>query len=172
MIPLKNWLFDHFRTKDEHCYFIETGTSIGGGVKLALETGYDRVFSMEKDVSVFRTALQTFDQDDRVVLINSDSVAELPVVLRMVSEPCVFWLDAHDVERGECSILGELDAIMRGPITTGTIMIDDWEDFGTPKHGNISKQQVIDAVRAVNSNYQIACYFGEAGAPNVLVATI
>lgn len=167
-MTLKQQLFE----ENVSLVFIETGTNKGEGVALALRSGYARIVSIEENKCVFQIPAQKFGNDNRVILFNSSSKEVLYEIVREQKCACTFWIDAHDAERGTCAALDELGEIAAAPYFPHTIMIDDWEDFDTPKHGNISKASVIEALRRINPDYKIACYYAELGAPNILVAKV
>jgi hypothetical protein len=168
MTPLRTRLFErHLRET-----FVETGTNKGYGIALALACGYKNVISVECDPEPFDFACRLYHGKEQVKIWFGDSVSILPFMLMKLNYPATFWIDAHDPAKGKCSALEELQIINRFEIKNHTIMIDDWEDFGTLKHGNITKESIIEALRRINPNYFISCHYAEVGAPNILVAEI
>jgi len=64
-----------------------------------------------------------------------DSAERLPDILRMLSDPVLFWLDAHLVaeasEINSSSLMGELDAILGWPhARQSVVLIDDLRMMG------------------------------------------
>ena len=77
---------------------IETGTFQGDTVAACLSS-FERIYSIELDEAFHRAAVERFAADPSVTLIHGDSYAELRTVAATVSEPALFWLDAHYCER-------------------------------------------------------------------------
>jgi hypothetical protein len=113
--------------------FFETGTSRGGGVQSALLAGFQKIISIEINEELHRYCQDKFAKEiaeGRVELFLGDTQNLLPEILKSISQPITFWLDAHndgDGLNGEknCPLYEELDVIARHPIKNHTVTIDD-----------------------------------------------
>jgi hypothetical protein len=112
-------------------FFVETGSSNGGGIAAALQAGFAKVISIELSEKYFCICKERFKTDPRVTLILGDSAEVLWDAIKEINFPITFWLDGHwcgrDSARGkqETPLLYELEAIKKHPIKTHTILIDD-----------------------------------------------
>ena len=84
--------------------FIETGTYLGDTVKLALSSGYKKIHSIELDLDLFQKAQEMFKNDDRVTIWYGDSVDCLDNIMKDITSPATFWLDAHASEIGRAHV--------------------------------------------------------------------
>lgn len=164
--------------KYPNAYFIETGTSWGNGVQMALDAGFDEIYSIELNPLSYEICRNRFDSDIRVTLIEGDSAYILPVLLPYIHVPMTFWLDGHYSpgnisSKGDTNtpILAELEAIGQHPIKTHTILIDDVRLFGTQEFDHISLDDIIQKILEINPNYTF--FFEDGYVPNdVLVAKV
>jgi len=158
-------------------YFVETGTANGDCVRLALEVGFERVYSIEIDKPLQEENKQRYkDQIDagRVVLITGDSLEEINNIIPLLDKPTTFWLDAH-VDFGPCGIkkcplYEELEAIGKSSIKNHTILIDDIRVFGEHWGEGISIQTIKDAIIKINPEYNFTFENNTVTYNDVLVA--
>ena len=160
MITDKNIL-----NKYSNAFFVETGTSIGDGVAMALECGFDNIYSIELYDKYFHQATERFKTEDRVHLFMGDCMDVLPKILPLINGPATFWLDAHvngkrDAVWGKnsCPVLQEIDIIMKNHLFNKTIMIDDMRLFrgGGRKLWNcITDKDILDTFSKYG-NYKIS----------------
>lgn len=114
--------------------FVETGTFAGEMIAAVLGR-FDRIYSIELDDGWHARAIHRFRGRPEVTLLHGDSGVRLPEVLAQISEPALFWLDAHYsgpiTARGllDSPIVQELDAIAAHPIRSHVVLIDDMRDF-------------------------------------------
>ncbi|MEW6746963.1 MAG: hypothetical protein AB1486_29860 [Planctomycetota bacterium] len=114
---------------------VETGTFYGA-MLLAARPHFERLYSIELDNYLHQRARRLFAGDSGVHLAHGDSGKQLAGVLAELTQPALFWLDAHysgaGTARGplDTPIVAELLAIFRHPITGHVILIDDARDFG------------------------------------------
>jgi hypothetical protein len=114
--------------------FVETGTFAGEMID-AVKGRFDRVVSIELDPGWHARAVERFRGDPRVTLLKGDSGVRLQEVLDSLTEPALFWLDAHYsgplTARGaiDSPIVRELEAIRAHPVTGHVVLIDDMRDF-------------------------------------------
>lgn len=74
--------------------FIETGTCLGDTVE-SLKNDFDRVVSIELSDELAARARRRFRSDANVTIVQGDSSTELRRLLERLTEPALFWLDAH-----------------------------------------------------------------------------
>lgn len=77
--------------------FIETGTYMGGGVRLAKATGFKRVISIELDPERAANVRRALADVPGVELYEGDTVEILPKILAELDEPATIFLDAHPI---------------------------------------------------------------------------
>ena len=150
------------------CYpsdvFIETGTSDGNGVQIALDAGFRKIFSIEIDSRKVLAAQQRFSeliQKGIVSIIEGDSVNILPQIINNIGQlRATFWLDAHwdngpqGVKR--CPLYDELESIKSHKRNDHNILIDDRRIFGIPGSNwgeGISEQAIISLCFTINKLY-------------------
>ncbi len=109
---------------------VETGTFQGAMIRATRES-FDRIYSIELDENLYQRAKNEFSDFDHITIIHGDSSDILPRLLPEITEPCLFWLDAHF--SGEITARGtlltpikqELTQIFNHPIKDHVILIDD-----------------------------------------------
>ena len=109
--------------------FVETGTNLGFMVRDVKDL-FHRVISVEIDPVLFARATRKFARFPHIVLLHGDSGELLPRILAGLSEPCLFWLDAHDASphfkpKFEPPIMHELDVVLTHSIPGHVALIDD-----------------------------------------------
>lgn len=113
---------------------IETGTFLGEMCYAGRDI-FQSIYSIELSRFLHRIARQTMADCPNVTLLQGDSSRILPELLTSISEPCIFWLDAHystGFTAGEQSltpIAKELQAIASHTAKGHIILIDDARDF-------------------------------------------
>jgi hypothetical protein len=114
--------------------FVETGTNFGHTVSSALGT-FDTIYSIELDEALWQSAAKRFARHPEVRLRLGDSAVELAGILSELSQPALFWLDAHysgaGTARGalDSPIMQELAAISRHQVSDHVLLIDDARMF-------------------------------------------
>ena len=162
--------------------FIETGTGAGEGIQIALDAGFERVYSIESNPDVFKKACERYKDNPKVVMCFGDSGSVLPELLNSINELCTFWLDAHwstgEAEPLEgvskCPILEDLRAIARHKIRSHIIMIDDMRYFkngGIAQWYNIKLGDIMEVIMNINPEYFIAFEDGHVH-EDILVAEV
>ena len=136
-------------------FFVETGTSIGDGVALALHSGFNNIYSIELYEEYYKQAVERFKGDNRVRLFKGDCMDVLPTIIPLINGPATFWLDAHVNGKKSpawgkkgCPILEEIDIIMKNHLFNKTIMIDDMRLFrglGRNLWGCITDKDILTA---------------------------
>lgn len=132
--------------------FIETGTSKGDGISVAIAAGFEYIYSIDNDPELYDITAEKFKQDLNVKLYFGDSDQILSELLSNINELVTFWLDAHTGKSS--SILEELTVIADHDIKTHTILIDDMRYFRKRCWG-ISFGQILAALNKINPYYLI-----------------
>lgn len=171
---------ESYFTRFKNEIFIETGTYVGNGLNSALNSGYDKCYSIEIHNHLYEKAKKRFSEkitSGKVKLFCGDSSLIFNYILLGLDKPATFWLDAHvssqygDMISKNCPVLEELEAIKNHHIKTHTIMIDDVRIFGTELHDNITVDHVVQKIKEINPEYKIefldSCFYQD-----VLVAYI
>ena len=147
--------------KYKNPYFVETGTANADCVRLALEMGFEKIFSIELDSNLQKENIikyKNFIERGMVELIIGDSLEELNILIENLDKPTTFWLDAH-VDFGPCGIkkcplYEELDAINKSYIRNHTILIDDVRIFGQHWGDIINISELKNKLLEINPNYK------------------
>ncbi|HXJ17438.1 MAG TPA: hypothetical protein VNM68_09605 [Candidatus Polarisedimenticolia bacterium] len=108
---------------------IETGTYYGEMVA-AVKDDFDRIYSIEFDPELVRRAARRFAGDPRIRILEGDSRIVLPELLKSVSEPALFWLDAgywgwENLQRDPERLSAEVEAVLSHPVKSHVILMDD-----------------------------------------------
>lgn len=145
-------------------YFFETGTSGGDAVRLALEVGFEKIFTVEIDEVLYNRNAESFKkeiEEGRVHMFLGDTFKLMPEILeKHIDKKCTFWLDAHwdggPTGIKKCPLMEELDYIKKYMHLGHTILIDDRRIFGGGNWGTgISEAGVVNKLKELNENYQI-----------------
>jgi len=125
---------------------VETGTYLGD-MLAAARPSFRELYSIELDEDLYDWARWRFRRAPEVRLYRGDSADVLPTILARVSEPCLFWLDAHAsggiTAHGEAvaPVMRELQLILSHGVPGHVILIDDAEAF-TGAHGYPSLDEI------------------------------
>lgn len=142
------------RQAHQHKVFVETGTYCGGGVKAALEAGYEVVHSIELARALWLRAVANVGATEGVYLHLGDSADLLGPILSGLTQPCTVFLDGHAVpglpetaQRPEapnpkCPLLEELHELAKLNHGGSVVLIDDWDALETDVLDNITRKQV------------------------------
>ncbi|TAF67811.1 MAG: hypothetical protein EAZ55_01975 [Cytophagales bacterium] len=137
--------------------FIETGT-FKGYMLQGLMPYFARLYSVEIYEPLYAKALQIFKKYPKVRLILGDSAEQVPLLLKELSEPALFWLDGHYSGEGtgtaqeHSPILAELNNIFSHRVKNHILLIDDARFF-TGKDGYPTLEALEKFVKE-NSTYQ------------------
>ena len=113
---------------------IETGTYHGAMVS-ATKDIFSRIVSIELDKTLHERAKKKFSRYGHISILQGDSGEVLGNLLPSITEPCLFWLDAHysggPTAKGriETPILQELQHVLHHPVAGHVILIDDARCF-------------------------------------------
>ena len=109
---------------------VETGTYLGEMIT-ATYSEFADIFSIELNDDLYQRACALFANFPKVHLMHGDSASVLRVLLQQITQPCLFWLDAHNIGTGtargiqETPILLELECILSHPVKSHVILVDD-----------------------------------------------
>lgn len=153
--------------------FIETGSYDGRTIQQALDVGFDEVRSIELSSYYHAICVHRFYGDPRVKLYCGDSYNMLRYMLIDIHDACTIWLDAH-VQEGVSGItpaplLYELKQIQDTGINNHVLLIDDVRLMGSM--WNITLQEVVNAVYAINPHYNITYRDSNAYKNDIMVCT-
>jgi len=131
--PEKRKLVKEYAKRFNIKIFVETGTNKGNMIAANLDV-FEKIYSIELDKKFYRIAKKRFLKNKKVDLILGESTKKLPEVLEKISEPALFWLDAHFANFSP--VMQELKHIFNHKIKNHVILIDDARIFkkrkGTP----------------------------------------
>lgn len=114
--------------------FVETGTETGDMIE-RMRPHFKKIYSIELDPTWHEKAKVRFASAPEVSLIYGDSGEAIRSVLSELTDPTLFWLDAHAsghiyVEGPQAApVARELSAIMAHPVRGHAILIDDARHF-------------------------------------------
>lgn len=163
--------------KGDSKVFVETGTFHGKTTAMAVELGYDKVFSIECNEKFYQECSEKFKKNKNVKLVLGDSSEEIANIIKDVDSRITFWLDAHFMcmdpnqnledypNGGEVPLIDELQQIKDHPIKNHTILIDDIPHLNdtTPREGGkypatgtveTQLENLKNFVKTINPNYQ------------------
>jgi len=141
--------------------FIESGTYYGDGVQMALDAGFETVYSIELDEKLYVYCVDRFKDKANVHIIFGDSHLVLDDLLSKITSPSTFWLDGHWAGEGtargeyESPLIKELEAIGRHYIKTHTILIDDLRCWNKDIQG-FDREALSKACLQINPEYKIS----------------
>jgi hypothetical protein len=101
----------------------------------AMRQVFKRIVSIELSPELSTYAAGRFIRHRHIQIIEGDSAKRIREIVTEISEPCLFWLDAHYsagvTARGEqdSPIVQELKAILSEREDRDVILIDDARDF-------------------------------------------
>ena len=159
--------------------FVETGTYIGDGVLTALNSGFEKVISVEIDEQKYKESnlrLKEHIDSGRVTLHLGDVVQLLPEIISTDLGKITFWLDAHDTYlTNPCPLYNELEIIKKYHRNDCTILIDDLRCIKNAIGWGMSVEfdSLIEKLKEINPDYHFEYEDGQDGHQNdILVAYI
>jgi len=109
---------------------VETGTYMGEMVD-ATKKYFERIISIELDTALASKASQKFLKNKKVTILQGDSSALLPTIIKDISGKTIFWLDAHYsggiTAKGDryTPIISEVKTISNYPQKDTILLVDD-----------------------------------------------
>jgi len=131
---VKQKINKYYAAKFRPRVFIETGTYMGEMIDAVLNI-FPEIISIEYDPILAERAKNKFSSNPHVKIIQGDSGVLLRSVMAKITEPCLFWLDAHYSGVGtakgdlETPITKEIKAILDHLCPDHVILIDDAREF-------------------------------------------
>jgi hypothetical protein len=138
---------------------VETGTFYGD-TSFTLRDDFERIVSIELDCALYERAKERLQPYKQITVLQGDSGKVIARVMQEVSQPVLFWLDAHYsggiTARGKLDspIFAELDVILTHPIQNHVILIDDARDF-TGKGGYPTVPQLREYLMVKRSDLNL-----------------
>jgi hypothetical protein len=123
---------DTFKAK----VFVETGTNQAETAVWA-SANFERVFTIEADGPLHQKAVETFGNRKNIQFLRGDSRTHIKSLTNPLTEPAIFWLDAHWCgentfgKSDECPVLGELELLNASKVSH-IVLIDDARFFLAP----------------------------------------
>lgn len=177
MVHFKS-LTEKLLSKYPNKIFVKTGTQHGYGIEVALECSFEKIYSIDIDPKYHGECSAKFKQeieDGRIELFIGDTALVFNNILRKVDTPATFWLDAHSaagiIGKFSCPLIQELDFISQHPIKNHTILVDDRRMFGHYWGAGTKEEEVIAALKKINSAYDIS-YADGCEPDDIIVAHI
>lgn len=146
--------------------FIETGTGTGSTIKLALECGFKKIYTLDISRMYEKSCNDIYTKEIQSKIVDiryGDTIDILPEILKEVkNEKTLFWLDAHyddstkPIGKLECPILVELKLIKNNNMLhIPTILIDDVRLFGDQTFWGktVNIRDVIKNVKRIDPHY-------------------
>lgn len=147
-----HYIYEDLGIKKNCKYFVETGTHLGGSVSVALELGFEKIFSCELMQERFSHCMEKFEDDENVYLWNGTSLDCFPEIVSKLDQKSLFWLDAHG-EGGGVPTFEELDIIATSSIKDHSILIDD-----IPIYFSENREELKQKILSINPEYKIIEY--------------
>lgn len=136
--------------------FIETGSYMGDGIQLAMDSGFDDIFSIEVSNKYFKICEERFIGNKNVKMILGDSMYELSKLLdNYRNDRFTYWLDGHysdgDTGRGskDFPIMIELESILKRNVNGEVIYIDDMRILK-----NLDEEVNLDSIISLVGKYK------------------
>jgi hypothetical protein len=165
--------------------FIETGTWYGDGITQAIMAGFDVIYTCYVDDQLVERAKNVFAERPGLFILNKKSYIALDEIMSDLQEESLIFLDAHimpldmyDESLGfdqrqtelndgslECPLIKEIETISKSNIKTHTVLIDDFQCFGTWMFNGLEFETVKEMMLKINPEYKVsienrvACFY-------------
>ena len=160
-VPIPHWVkqqaIKQYAKQFSLNVLVETGTYLGTMIN-ATKDNFHHIYSIELDHELYVRAQKRFARFPHITLFKGDSSDVLPVILRQISSPALFWLDGHYsggiTAKGtlDTPIMQELRHILEHPVNGHVILIDDARDF-TGQHDYPLLEELDNYVRSHFSDH-------------------
>jgi FkbM family methyltransferase len=116
--------------------FVETGTHQAETAVWA-SANFERVFTVEAQEPLHQKAVETFGSRKNIRFLKGDSRMHIKSLTSSLTEPAIFWLDAHWCgentfgKSDECPVVGELELLNASKVPH-IVLIDDARLFLAP----------------------------------------
>lgn len=136
-------------------FFVETGSNYGLGIKVALECGFEQIYSCDINQKYYDICLDLYKNNNNVNLYLTDSINFLNNMSEKVKNNITFWLDAHNESNDRCPLIRELEILKNKYDNTNTILVDDINLLGTSWAKSLNLDMIQKKILEINSNYKI-----------------
>lgn len=108
---------------------VETGTYYGEMVA-ATRTNFTAIYTIEYDATLAEMAAKAFASYPHIQVIHGDSQVAVPEILKSLTTPTLFWLDAgyygwEGLVGDRARLTTELESILEHPVPGHVILMDD-----------------------------------------------
>lgn len=136
--------------------FVETGT-YKGDTTYQLRNDFKKMYSIELDKKLHKNAVKMFAKFKHIELLQGDSGKVIPLVLKKLKVPALFYLDGH-YSRGitakadlDTPIVAEILAVLKHPVKGHVVLIDD-ERLFVGKNDYPTLYSMRKIVKSINPN--------------------
>ena len=150
---------EEYQNKFGNTILIETGTYMGDMIE-AQKNNFKTLYSIELSVKLHKKAQRRFRHNKNIHIVQGDSGEVLPIILKDINDPAIFWLDGHYsagvTAKGDkdCPIFEELNAIFNSKDLNHILLIDDARQFnGIGDYPTI--EQLTEFIKRKNGKYQL-----------------
>lgn len=156
---VKQKIIKDYARKYSIATFVETGTYLGSTTKAVKDT-FSKIFTIELDKLLYKRAQQKFKKYPHITIIQGDSAKVVFKLLKKITAPTLFWLDAHYSKgitaKGEVEtpINEELNSIFNHKIKNHIILIDDVDVF-TGKNNYPTIKGLRDKIIKLGLEYKL-----------------
>jgi hypothetical protein len=139
--------------------FVETGLWQGHGIQVALDCGFDQIFSCDIHPVAIDIGKKLFGNNPKVEIHDVDSVQFLENFFQThnITEGITFWLDAHGATDAniDAPLVKELSVIKKYCHNKNIIiMIDDYHSLERWAK-NLSREDISNILMEINPNFKI-----------------
>jgi hypothetical protein len=160
----KKYKCENFKLKTES--FIETGSYLGDGIQLAINSGFKNIFSIELHQGHYEHCVKRFLDKHFVRLFLGDSTIVLPKILKEYPDTnFTYWLDGHysgphtALGNKETPLLEELECILSRQIKNELVYIDDMRIYRN-LNNNINETNIFKLIKKLKPNAEV--YYKES----------
>jgi hypothetical protein len=155
--------------------FFETGTNTGLGVQCAIDSGFQKVVSIDIEERYYEMAQINFLNNPYYSHIDfnfylGDSGVVMSEILNKIDKKITFWLDGHEFYK--IPLINELNSIKNHKVKGHTIIIDDVRMLNRPEWNNIGLETIINKIKEIDKNYEIEFVDSVNGENDILIAKI
>lgn len=90
----KRSIIEFYRQKYDIQTFVETGTFLGHTVDF-FKAKFNKIYSIELSHDLAAKAHSTFADYENIEILEGNSIAMLPLIIKKTTGPILFWLDGH-----------------------------------------------------------------------------
>lgn len=160
--------------KNKNRNFIETGSYIGDGIQLAIDSGFENIYSIEISEVHYKICKERFLNNKNVSIIKGDSFYELDKLINNSEDSFTYWLDGHysggttGFGKLEFPIMEELESILKRGVDNEIIYIDDMRILR--KYSNdISELKMKDLLSIYKKEFKITFEDSEYAKDDIMI---